>query len=432
MVGGMPLLELIARRAARTGFEVVVATSEESYDDRIAQVLHGTDVPVVRGSLDDVLGRFLIATSDLAEADTVIRLTGDNPVIDADLIQELIDAVDEAGLEYGLYDMGRVPEGLGVEVFPVGLLRQAAREATSAFDREHVTPWIRRHTNELSYAPKANPGSPTIYRVSVDCLHDFTRVSRLFDAFADPVTVSWTDIMDLLVAQVRALGPTACEVPEASRRVTSLLLGVGALRTHPSVSQAAVTRAVFTRAVEAGMSDVVCRADEASIVNIGILPMLKQRMGVTIALPPVSGEESPATRLRFLLERTRVVSGHAVLRGVLLDGADLATEHASGLFAVLDDYVKEGAVSEIGVLLSPGQRISVGDYPYVQVVAAELGEDSTLEVLGDWRAAGRISLGISRSKDPAVVGAALATGALQSVVVQPNNVKELTSLLTVG
>lgn len=432
MVGGMPLLELVARRAARTGFEVVVATSVESYDDRIAQVLQDTDVPVIRGSLDDVLGRFLVATSDLEEDDTVIRLTGDNPVIDADLIQEIIDAVEDAGLEYGLYDMGRVPEGLGVEVFPVRLLRQAAREATDPFDREHVTPWIRRHTEELSYAPKANPGHPSIYRVSVDCLHDFTRVSRLFDAFADPVSVAWQDIMNLLIAQVRALGPTACEVSRAPRRITSLLLGVGKLKDHSTETQAAATRAIFTRAAEAGISDVVCTAEEAPIINTGILPMLKQRMGVSIALPAVSGEECPTTHLRYLLERARVTSGHASLRGVLLDGADLESEHVADLIAVLAEYVEEGTVAEIGVLLAPGQCLSAEDFSQVEVVAADLKADGALDCLRSWKAAGRTSLGISHSKEPAVVSAALTSGAVHSVVVQPSSQRELTSLLTVG
>ncbi len=55
----MPLVELVARRASRSGHEVVVATSEERDDGRIAEHLRSVGVPVLRGPLDDVLGRFV-------------------------------------------------------------------------------------------------------------------------------------------------------------------------------------------------------------------------------------------------------------------------------------------------------------------------------------------------------------------------------------
>ena len=58
-IGGMPLIELVARRASRDGHEVVVATSEEQYDTRIFDHLARVDIPAMRGSLDDVLGRFV-------------------------------------------------------------------------------------------------------------------------------------------------------------------------------------------------------------------------------------------------------------------------------------------------------------------------------------------------------------------------------------
>ena len=91
-MAGMPLIELVARRASRSGHEVVVATSAEQYDGLIERALAPTGIPVVRGSLDDVLGRFVVATADLDDEDIVVRLTGDNPVADAGLVDELLAA----------------------------------------------------------------------------------------------------------------------------------------------------------------------------------------------------------------------------------------------------------------------------------------------------------------------------------------------------
>ena len=152
-IAGMPLVELVARRASRSGHEVVVATSEERDDGRIAEHLRSVGVPVLRGPLDDVLGRFVLATADLDPTDRVVRLTGDNPVADADLVDELLAAVEASGHTYGRVDIDRVPEGLGAEVFSVEALRLAADRATAPYDREHVTPWLRRELGELLFVP---------------------------------------------------------------------------------------------------------------------------------------------------------------------------------------------------------------------------------------------------------------------------------------
>ncbi len=431
-VGGMPLIELVARRASRTGFGVVVATSVESYDDRIAAQLEPTGIRVIRGSLDDVLSRFLTATSDMDDRDRVVRLTGDNPVTDAALVQELMDAMDESGREYGRVDIDVVPEGLGVEVFSVGMLRRAGREATDAYDREHVTPWIRRHTDELLFAPQRNPGYPAVYRATVDCLHDFTRVARLFDGFADPVDVHWADLMDSLVGQVKSLGPIAKEVPKASRRLTSLILSV----TNIGLSESDATRPgwgireVFTRAVEAGISDVISTPEDAPIVAAGLLPMLNKRMGVSLILPPLRDEEAPADHLRYLIEKTRAEGGASGIRTALLDCSDVESGDGQGLLDVLQAYRERGIVSELGIMLAPGCELTPDSAPLIDVVAARMGDDLT-GPLGEWSAAGRVTMVLAEHEDPYEVGTVMRSGVIDAVAVSPRNVRELTSLLAV-
>lgn len=424
-VGGMPLVELVARRASRTGFEVVVATSIESYDDRIAAQLEPVGIRVVRGPLDDVLARFLDATSDLDETDRVVRLTGDNPVADADLVQELIDEMDATGREYGRVDIDVVPEGLGVEVFSVAWLRRAGREAASGYDREHVTPWIRRHTEELLFAPKLNPGHPAVYRATVDCLHDFTRVSRLFDGFADPVAVGWSHIMDGLVGQVRALGPIAKEVPAAGRRLTTLILGV----TNAGGEQRAgwSIREVFTRAVEAGVSDVLCRAEEAPLVATGLLPMLKQRLGVSVVLPSVTDGPDPATMLRYRIERARAESGHGALRAVFVSQADI--EREPSIVDVLLDYRDRGIIAEAGVFLAPGSTLDPAAVETITIAAAYLDDAACLRT---WRDAGRTTIAVAGDSSIETVRRALADDVSDTLAVQPHDRRELTSLLAVG
>ena len=209
-IAGMPLVELVARRASRSGHEVVVATSEEQDDGRIAEHLRSVGVPVLRGPLDDVLGRFVLATADLDPADRVVRLTGDNPVADADLVDELLAAVAASGHTYGRVDIDRVPEGLGAEVFSVGSLRLAAERATASYDREHVTPWLRRELGELLFVPSGPRLDPRRFRCTVDVLADYVRVSGLFTGQTDPVQVPWRTLMAELAGE---LGEEASYLP---------------------------------------------------------------------------------------------------------------------------------------------------------------------------------------------------------------------------
>ncbi|MCA1782628.1 MAG: NTP transferase domain-containing protein [Intrasporangiaceae bacterium] len=205
-VAGLPLIELVARRAGRTGHEVIVATSEEDYDELIADRLAAVGIPVIRGSLDDVLGRFAAACADLDDDDLVVRLTGDNPLVDGDLVAELVEATRASDHRYGRVDIEAVPEGLGAEVFTAGDLRAAAAAARSAYDREHVTPWLRRELGEHLFVPVGSPLDIHAYRATVDTLSDYVRVSRLFRGIDDPVHVPWQELMRRLGVGVRSAG----------------------------------------------------------------------------------------------------------------------------------------------------------------------------------------------------------------------------------
>ena len=81
-VGGMPLAILCARRLGSSGREVVLATSDTPSDDVLASIAEANAIRVHRGSLDDVLTRFLDCTADLADEDLIVRATADNAVPD--------------------------------------------------------------------------------------------------------------------------------------------------------------------------------------------------------------------------------------------------------------------------------------------------------------------------------------------------------------
>ncbi|WP_256796039.1 cytidylyltransferase domain-containing protein [Terrabacter sp. Ter38] len=293
-IAGMPLIELVARRASRGGHEVVVATSEEQYDERIAAHLSTVRIPVVRGSLDDVLGRFVQATADLAPEDRVVRLTGDNPVADADLVDELLAALESSDHTYGRVDIDQVPEGLGAEAFSVAALREADSSATAAYDREHVTPWLRRTLGELLFVPQGCPDDVHAYRATVDTLGDYVRVSSLFDDVADPVGRPWLEFMNDLASSVDAAGPQIPSAMSAAGRLSRVVLSAQAFDgddpAHDSskpAERAERLRGLLAGAIERGVTHVdVGRADGRSeeLLRSSAEPALVKRFGLICRL----------------------------------------------------------------------------------------------------------------------------------------------------
>ena len=270
-LAGMPLIELVARRAANTGHEVVVATSDEQYDRRIAEHLEGVGLDVVRGPLDDVLARFVTAAAGLSDTDRVVRLTGDNPVADGALVDELVAAVERSPHDYGRVDIDRVPEGFGAEVFSAGVLREAADRARSAYDREHVTPWIRRSGGELLFVPDGAPTDLYAYRCTIDCLDDYDRVCGAFAGVEDPVAVPWQ----------RPRGPRGRRVagrgsrppPQPGPRSPPPRVRVACPRTVRRC------RDLFTVAVSHGISHTLLHDEAAQRAHrAGTTPRLRQRL----------------------------------------------------------------------------------------------------------------------------------------------------------
>lgn len=411
-LAGMPLIELVARRASRSGFEVVVATSVEAYDDRIAQHLERVGIPVVRGALDDVLGRFVLATADLDADDRVIRLTGDNPVTDATLVQEMLDEMAGSGFDYGRVDIDHAPEGLGAEAFSVAALRRADREATAPYDREHVTPWIRRALGEYLFVPSA-AADPVIYRCTTDCLHDYDRVSRLFDGVADPVAIGWRDVFARLHEMIEGFGALAVDSGRPGR-MTTVLLGANGLET----SAGSVVRDTFAAAVDRGISHVFTDTRLAATVAQGTLPGLRQRLGAMFVLDTATDGRAELEEAFAHLQGRRAA--------VVLD----ATSDAGPVWDALLSYREAGVVERLGVMARSVAAVSGVVRPGQTLVAVPVSPaDDDLAPIRNAVEAGLTVIAVLARHDEALVRRVLQDGLVHAVVVQPGSVEELSQAL---
>src|SRR5688572_10130845 len=145
-IGGTPMIGVLLERLSRAKRvdRIIVATSTDARNAPLAAFVRGLGYGVFEGSEDDVLDRYCGAAQE-AGADTVIRITGDCPLVDPLLVDQVVDLFEKNGARYASnVQPATFPDGLDIEVFSREVLEQARREASSRSDREHVTPFIRR------------------------------------------------------------------------------------------------------------------------------------------------------------------------------------------------------------------------------------------------------------------------------------------------
>lgn len=185
-VAGAPMIlrqiERLNRAPSLT--RIVVATSDQPSDDPLAGAMDAAGVPVFRGSLDDVLGRFVGALDAFGPADIAARLTADCPLADPGVIEATVALREATGADYAANAGERrtFPKGLDVEVFRVAALRAAATETRDPYDREHVTPFLYRRSERFSVAFHHQSVDEGEVRWTVDRPDDLTFVRAVYDA----------------------------------------------------------------------------------------------------------------------------------------------------------------------------------------------------------------------------------------------------------
>lgn len=202
---GKPLLgyQVERVRRCRSIDEIVLATTTNATDDPVVAFAGSQGLRVWRGSEHDVLSRFAGA-AEMAEADIVVRLTADCPLIDPELVDQVVAALLESDppLDY-VSNAGSetLPAGLDAEVMRAGALLAAHREAEARPEREHVTPFI--YNNQQRFACRILSHEPPIegQRWTVDQPEDFELVRRIIEAlYPRNPEFGYRDVLALLDA----------------------------------------------------------------------------------------------------------------------------------------------------------------------------------------------------------------------------------------
>ena len=225
-IAGQPMLVRVVERARRAslidGF--VVATTNEVQDETVAELCREHGYPFYRGAQQDVLDRYYQAARQ-TEAEVIVRITADCPVIDPELIDETINVVlgksaicnPQSVIDFAANRLpppwGRTfPIGLDVEVCTFTALERAWKEATEPYHREHVMPYLYEGVNLKSATCNLQVGtSPRGVRVAllnhdpdygalrwtVDTPEDLELIRQVYARFVGSDDFSWRDILAL-------------------------------------------------------------------------------------------------------------------------------------------------------------------------------------------------------------------------------------------
>lgn len=192
------MIALLISRLARASEvdQIVVATSINENNLSLVGHVAKLGFACEQGSELDVLDRYVQAARKHG-ADVVVRITGDCPLVDPDLVDQCIRRFKEINVDYLCNNYPPTyPDGLDIEVCSFKALERASLETSNIFDREHVTPYLRkpglfktavmRHTEDLS-----------ALRWTVDEPADFEVIKKVFQHFHPRTDFTWSEVLDL-------------------------------------------------------------------------------------------------------------------------------------------------------------------------------------------------------------------------------------------
>ena len=198
-IDGHPMLWHVLRRtrAAETLHEVVVATTTEPADDAIVADCRDRGVACFRGSEEAVLDRYY-QTALQHDAQAVVRITSDCPLIDPEIIDKTVRAFLEEKPDYASNAGVRsYPRGLDTEVLTFQALELAWRKAREPYQRSHVTPYIYENPGQFKILLVRSDKDYSAHRWTVDTAEDLEFVRAVYARF-ESEDFSWRDVLRLL------------------------------------------------------------------------------------------------------------------------------------------------------------------------------------------------------------------------------------------
>lgn len=195
-IGEKPLIWYVIKRLEQLKLPVIIATSTDPSDDILVNYLKEQDFLFYRGSLNNVLQRY-IDTAEAFDLKKIIRVTGDNPLVDVDYLLDSLPLFNEFSYVDGIYKRGLI-KGTGFELVSLRELKNIP--STEEQHLEHVTLWLRENlvgspTRTLLVPLNFNKYREDIF-LSCDYIEDLMLLRKIFAAFQFRTGISLQELLE--------------------------------------------------------------------------------------------------------------------------------------------------------------------------------------------------------------------------------------------
>ena len=196
-INGRPMVEIIYHRLLSSEkVDEIIFTIPENNNEKLVGFLSDLDCKIYQGDEDDVLSRYYQAAKKF-NIDIIIRITADCPLVDPELVDEMILEFIDKDVDYlSNINPPTYPDGMDVEIFTTEALNIAYISTDSKYNREHVTPFLRNSGN-FKTANYSCDTDLSNQRWTVDEPEDLEVVRSVFKYFSPNISFSWRAVRDL-------------------------------------------------------------------------------------------------------------------------------------------------------------------------------------------------------------------------------------------
>jgi len=198
-INGMPMIEILLKRLSLSKEldQIIVATSKNDNNKPLIKHVNDLGYECYQGSESNVLSRYAHAAK-ASNADIIVRITGDCPLIDPQLVDELIIKFKNNDCDY-LCNVNppTYPDGLDIQITFSKKIFDANTNATSKYDKEHVMPYIYKSESTKCLSVKHSEDLSK-NRWTVDEKEDLIVINEIFDPFKPNIKFSWQEVLKFM------------------------------------------------------------------------------------------------------------------------------------------------------------------------------------------------------------------------------------------
>lgn len=188
-INGKPAISHLFERikiAKNKGYVDTVAfcTTEEGHDDKLVEIARGYSFKIYRGATENVLSRMMLAIGDNADHDIILRITGDDLLVDAEYLKKTVEYHLKTCSDYT--DAKSLPSGTEVEVFDARALKLIYELSNDISTSEYLTNYIRNNKDQFNTASlPVDKAHSKKYRLTLDTAEDYEVIKKLLAHMKD-------------------------------------------------------------------------------------------------------------------------------------------------------------------------------------------------------------------------------------------------------